>query len=128
MADSVIEHVVVPGTFDPVTFGHLDVIRRARRLFPRVTVGVAASVGKNGVGPTFSLDERVRIMLLLASSMAMAAISSDSCTGSSKYFPASDFTFSITCLSPSTIALTCACIVSASITAISINKHFFISN
>ncbi|SEH67712.1 MULTISPECIES: pantetheine-phosphate adenylyltransferase [Atopobiaceae] len=63
MADSVIEHVVVPGTFDPVTFGHLDVIRRARRLFPRVTVGVAASVGKNGVGPTFSLDERVRMLL-----------------------------------------------------------------
>ena len=61
MADSVIEHVVVPGTFDPVTFGHLDVIRRARRLFPRVTVGVAASVGKNGVGPTFSLDERVDV-------------------------------------------------------------------
>ena len=63
MADSVIEHVVVPGTFDPVTFGHLDVIRRARRLFPRVTVGVAASVGKNGVGPTFSRDERVRMLL-----------------------------------------------------------------
>lgn len=45
-----------------MTFGHLDVIRRARRLFPRVTVGVAASVGKNGSGPTFTLDERVRMV------------------------------------------------------------------
>lgn len=62
MSDERIEHVVVPGTFDPVTFGHLDVIRRARRLFPRVTVGVAASVGKNGSGPTFTLDERVRMV------------------------------------------------------------------
>lgn len=62
MSDERIEHVVVPGTFDPVTFGHLDVIRRARRLFPHVTVGVAASVGKNGSGPTFTLDERVRMV------------------------------------------------------------------
>ena len=47
-------HVVVPGTFDPVTLGHVDVILRARRLFPRVTVAVAASVNKRGSGPTFS--------------------------------------------------------------------------
>ena len=53
-----ISHVVVPGTFDPITYGHLDVIRRARKLFSHVTVAVAASVGKNGTGPIFSLDER----------------------------------------------------------------------
>lgn len=52
-------HVVVPGTFDPVTLGHVDVILRARRLFPRVTVAVAASANKRGSGPTFSLPERV---------------------------------------------------------------------
>ena len=57
--DSSITHVLVPGTFDPITYGHLDVVRRARRLCPRVTVAVAASLGKNGVGTTFSLDERV---------------------------------------------------------------------
>lgn len=57
-----ITHVVVPGTFDPVTYGHLDVIARTRRLFPKVTVAVAASVGKNGSGPTFSLDERVALI------------------------------------------------------------------
>ena len=39
-----IDHVVVPGTFDPVTLGHMDVISRTRKLFPRVTVAVAASV------------------------------------------------------------------------------------
>ena len=54
-----IAHVVVPGTFDPVTFGHLDVIRRTRHLFPRVTVAVAASANKNGRGTAFTLAERV---------------------------------------------------------------------
>ena len=49
----------MPGTFDPVTLGHVDVILRARRLFPRVTVAVAASANKRGSGPTFSLPERV---------------------------------------------------------------------
>lgn len=57
-----VDHVVVPGTFDPVTLGHMDVIVRARRLFPKVTVAVAASVGKRGSGPTFSLEERVEMI------------------------------------------------------------------
>lgn len=56
-----IEHVVVPGTFDPITYGHIDVIRRARRIAGRVTVAVAASLGKNGTGPKFTLDERVEL-------------------------------------------------------------------
>lgn len=56
-----IEHVLVPGTFDPITFGHLDVVRRARRICPKVTVAVAESLGKNGVGTTFSLGERVAL-------------------------------------------------------------------
>lgn len=60
MNDS-ITHVLVPGTFDPITFGHMDVVRRARRICPRVTVGVAESLGKNGVGTTFSLGERVEL-------------------------------------------------------------------
>lgn len=54
-----IERALVPGTFDPVTFGHIDVVRRASRLFPKVTVAVAESLGKNGVGTVFTLDERV---------------------------------------------------------------------
>lgn len=62
MSDERVSHVVVPGTFDPVTYGHLDVIQRARRLFPQVTVAVAASVSKHGTGPVFSLDERVQMI------------------------------------------------------------------
>ncbi len=62
MSDGTITHVVVPGTFDPVTLGHVDVIRRTRRLFPRVTVAVAASVNKRGQGTTFTLDERVEMI------------------------------------------------------------------
>ena len=53
-----INRVIVPGTFDPITFGHIDVTRRARRIFPSVIVAVAESQGKNGVGTTFMLDER----------------------------------------------------------------------
>lgn len=49
---------VYPGTFDPFTRGHEDLVRRASRLFERVIVGVAASAGK---GPIFTVDERVEI-------------------------------------------------------------------
>src|SRR3546814_60304 len=47
---------VYPGTFDPITNGHIDVIRRAARVVDRLVVGVAVNAGK---GPLFSLDERV---------------------------------------------------------------------
>ena len=57
-----IQHVVVPGTFDPVTLGHLDVIARARHLFPQVTVAVAESRAKRGVGTAFTLEERVDML------------------------------------------------------------------
>ncbi|QWT17126.1 pantetheine-phosphate adenylyltransferase [Collinsella sp. zg1085] len=57
---TVIEHALVPGTFDPITYGHIDVVRRARRIFSKVTVAVAESLGKNG-GTTFSLSERVEM-------------------------------------------------------------------
>jgi len=49
---------VCPGSFDPVTIGHLDVVRRARSLFDRVVVGVAQNAGKS---PLLDLDERVRL-------------------------------------------------------------------
>ena len=62
MSESTITHVVVPGTFDPVTLGHIDVIRRARRLFPKVTVAVAASANKHGRGTAFTLEERVEMI------------------------------------------------------------------
>lgn len=50
--------VVYPGTFDPITNGHKDLIERAARMFDQVVVAVAASQKK---GPLFSLEERVEL-------------------------------------------------------------------
>ena len=52
--------VLVPGTFDPITRGHLDVVERSVQLFDHVVVAVAASKNKGG-GPLFTLDERVEL-------------------------------------------------------------------
>jgi pantetheine-phosphate adenylyltransferase len=51
--------VIYPGSFDPLTNGHLDVVYRAARLFDRVIVAVAKSESKN---PLFSLEERVGLV------------------------------------------------------------------
>ena len=48
-----------PGTFDPVTNGHLDIIGRAARLLDKLVVGVAVN---NSKGPLFPLDERVELV------------------------------------------------------------------
>jgi pantetheine-phosphate adenylyltransferase len=50
---------VYPGTFDPVTNGHIDVISRAARLCDRLVVGVAINIGK---GPLFDLEDRVALV------------------------------------------------------------------
>lgn len=50
---------LTPGTFDPITDGHIDVITRAAQLFDEVIVAVAASNRKN---PLFSLEERVALV------------------------------------------------------------------
>jgi pantetheine-phosphate adenylyltransferase len=56
----VTKHVgVYPGTFDPVTNGHLDIIDRATRILDRLVVGVAMNAGK---GPLFPLEERVDLV------------------------------------------------------------------
>jgi len=47
---------IYPGTFDPITHGHGDIVRRASRLFGRIVVAVAESPKKE---PSFSLDDRV---------------------------------------------------------------------
>ncbi len=47
---------VYPGSFDPVTFGHLDIIRRGLKIFDRVIVAVARNSQKNAL---FDIDERV---------------------------------------------------------------------
>ena len=48
-----------PGTFDPITLGHLDVIRRASALLDKLVIGVAINRDK---GPLFSLEERVAMV------------------------------------------------------------------
>ena len=50
---------VYPGTFDPVTNGHMDIIDRATRVVRTLVIGVAVNIGK---GPLFELDERVALL------------------------------------------------------------------
>jgi pantetheine-phosphate adenylyltransferase len=58
--DELDERVAVyPGTFDPITMGHLDILNRALELFDRVIVAVARHPGKK---PLFSLDERLQMI------------------------------------------------------------------
>lgn len=52
-------HAVYAGSFDPVTLGHVDVVRRGARLFEQVTVGIGINPDKQ---PLFSPDERVALM------------------------------------------------------------------
>lgn len=54
---------VFPGSFDPITFGHLDVVRRGRRLFDELVVAVGRNPGKDLL---FSLEERVEMARALA--------------------------------------------------------------
>jgi pantetheine-phosphate adenylyltransferase len=54
-----VNSVVYPGTFDPVTNGHCDLILRAARLFDRVVVAVAADTPK---APTFTTEKRVELI------------------------------------------------------------------
>ncbi len=49
---------IYPGTFDPITLGHLEIVMRAARMFDQLVVAIAASPGKK---PLFSLDERVAL-------------------------------------------------------------------
>ena len=50
---------IYPGSFDPVTFGHLDIIKRSSRLFDEIVVAVLNNSAKNSL---FSIDERVKMI------------------------------------------------------------------
>ena len=56
-----------PGTFDPITLGHVDIVTRALRLVDRLVIGVAINEDK---GPLFSLDERVAMVTEEAGALA----------------------------------------------------------
>ena len=49
---------IYPGSFDPVTYGHIDIIKRSAELVDELTVGVLCN---NAKSPLFSLEERVRM-------------------------------------------------------------------
>jgi pantetheine-phosphate adenylyltransferase len=55
-AHPIMRHCIYPGTFDPITYGHLDVLERAAKLFDRVTVAIAENAGKD---PLFTAKQRV---------------------------------------------------------------------
>ena len=57
---------IYPGTFDPVTYGHIDLIQRARKIFDEVIVAVAHNPGK---APLFSVEERVQLLRRATRSM-----------------------------------------------------------
>ena len=52
------QKAIYPGTFDPITKGHIDLVERACKLFDKVVVAIAASEAKN---PLFNLEERIDI-------------------------------------------------------------------
>ncbi len=59
-----------PGTFDPITLGHVDIIRRASTLVDKLVIGVAINRDK---GPLFSLEERVEMVEAQCAELADAA-------------------------------------------------------
>ena len=50
---------IYPGTFDPITYGHLDIINRATKLFDKLIIGVAQDTGKETL---FDIDERLNLV------------------------------------------------------------------
>jgi pantetheine-phosphate adenylyltransferase len=60
-------HALYPGTFDPLTVGHLDILRRASLMFSRVTIAVADNPAKTA--PLFTVSERVGMIEIAARPM-----------------------------------------------------------
>jgi pantetheine-phosphate adenylyltransferase len=63
-----------PGTFDPVTLGHLDIVKRAVKLVDHLVIGVATGTGK---APLFSLEERVKMWRHEAAAFAADGVTID---------------------------------------------------
>ena len=67
---------VYPGTFDPITNGHSDIVERAARLFDRVIVAIAANADKT---PVFPLEERVALAKTALSHVRVVEVCSFDC-------------------------------------------------
>ena len=61
---------VYPGTFDPLTLGHMDIIRRGSKLVDRLVVGVTTNASKS---PMFTLDERMAAVRREVGAVVLAA-------------------------------------------------------
>ena len=66
---------IYPGSFDPVTSGHLNIIRRAANIFDKLIVCVMVNAGKN---PMFSLEERVELIRRVAGNLPNVEVDSSS--------------------------------------------------
>lgn len=67
---------ITPGTFDPITYGHLDIIKRAAGLFDEVIVAVAESTPKNTL---FDIDERTELASLATKDFANVRVMNFNC-------------------------------------------------
>ena len=64
---------IYPGSFDPVTLGHLDIIERTSKMFDRVIIGVLNNKSKS---PLFSVEERVNMLKEVTSSLPNVEVQS----------------------------------------------------
>ena len=69
------KNAIYPGSFDPVTVGHLNIIRRASQIFDRLTVCVMVNAGKN---PMFTLEERVDLIRRVTKDLPNVEVDSSS--------------------------------------------------
>ena len=69
------KNAIYPGSFDPVTIGHLNIIRRAAQIFDKLTVCVMVNAGKN---PMFSLEERVDLIRRVTKDLPNVEVDSSS--------------------------------------------------
>jgi pantetheine-phosphate adenylyltransferase len=65
------EKIIYPGTFDPLTWGHVDIVKRASHLFETVVVAIAAGHHKT---PLFALDQRVALATHIFSDLSNVAV------------------------------------------------------
>jgi len=69
---------IYPGSFDPITYGHIDIVRRARKLFPKLIIAIVANPNKNAL---FSVEERKQITRDALTEMGIDGVEVTSYTG-----------------------------------------------